>query len=170
MKFSRILWMVMLVGLGSMVARADSAPVDPLLQVNHNGDPTCPPAPLADYSCFSGTTATTPLVLNSLGAFNFVYDGSTDLTDLYVELNPIILPGIYECTSNIFTSCQTYAPPADAFGLEFYLSGGTITPDEEITAQVFPTPEPKAIWLFGMGLIALLGLRKKSYASLQAAA
>ncbi len=155
MKLSSLFLVGMLVAalvvMAAPVAKADGV-TDPHIIIN-----SC----ACDATTFDATnSATNPLVLDFFDATqNFQYIGSTPLTTLFIELSPIIVPGVYDCTSDIFTTCSVYAPPANAFGLEFVLTGGSISQDQTISATV--TPEPSALLLLAVGIVALLGFHKK---------
>jgi hypothetical protein len=152
MKLSRMLLVAMFVIMSAAVAKADGIP-DPHIIIN-----SCS---LCDAATFDATnSASNPLVLDFFNATeDFQYVGTTPLTELFIEINPVIVPGVYDCTSDIFTTCQPWAPPADQFGLEFLLSGGTIEPGQFIAATV--TPEPSTLLMLAMGIIALLAFRRK---------
>jgi hypothetical protein len=158
-----------LVVMAAPSAKADGIPDDPHIIMNGGNDPsTC----TADI-CFDQTAANqdTPVVLdffNSTQTFEYLPTGSssnTDLADIFFLLTgPAIKPGIYTCSGNVFTS--------DCFGVFEDATVSTeypgslelfalvdITPGESGTLEV--TPEPGTFLLLGVGLIALVGFRRK---------
>jgi hypothetical protein len=152
MKLSRMLLVAMFVVMSAAVAKADGIP-DPHIIINAFPDPP-------DVLTFSDNSASDPLLLTFFDSNQvFEYTGSVTLTELFVEINPVIKPGVYDCSSDIFSVCQAWAPPADQFGLEFLLSGGTIAPGQFIDATV--TPEPSTLLMLAMGIVALLAFRSR---------
>ena len=159
MRLSRLFLLGMLMVMSAAIAKADGV-TDPHIIINQC---TC------DATTFDATNSgTNPLVLDFFDSSQFFqYVGSTPLTSLFIELSPRLVPGVYDCTSDIFTSCSPYAPPTDPHGLEFFLTGGSIAPLETLSITI--TPEPSAIILLAVGLVALLGLgRKMGFSPFQA--
>jgi hypothetical protein len=177
MKFLKLLCLVALVGVMSATAvKADSVPPDPKLLISKPGDPTCPPAPGAGYTCFGDNSAADPLFVADLNTpVEFVYDGTTPLEDLFVSFLKGPLGTIYSCDSiDIFTTATCMpASVADhngqeTLGFEFF---GSVTDSlpacavggncSGITA-VLEGPEPNSMLLLvSMGLPAIGFARKR---------
>src|SRR5579863_9724456 len=144
--------------VSAVAAKADGV-TDPTVVVHQSVDPTCSDVPTA--TCFSENSATDPLELSNFDTLNtFVYDGADPLKTLFVEVNPVLVPGIYTCQSDIFAECEPYAPPADPNALEFEFFDGSLAADTEITAIV--SPEPSALLLLSFGLTAVLEIGRAS--------
>jgi len=153
-----------LVVMSAPIARADSVP-DPHIIMNNIGDPELTGSCAADgltSDCFDSTnSATNPLILSFFNdTQTFTFDSSTPLDALYIELvGPAIVPGVYDCSGNVFLgACSGYFPPAIPGGLE--LAADVLIP-AFATVSVTVTPEPSVLLLMGLGLAALIGLRRK---------
>lgn len=165
--------LVALLGFSASIAKADGLADDPTVHMDQvgegPGDPTCAEVP--DATCLTtgglGSSASDPLVvtnLNTLNLFVASTDNTSDIGVLFVEIDPVILPGVYTCESNLLPDCGPYAPPADEFAQEFEFCSdsacdgvGGIAPGTEFSVVV--APEPSALILLAMGLFSLLALK-----------
>jgi hypothetical protein len=171
MRFLKILCLVAIVGLMSAAAvKADSAPGDPKFLLSKPGDPVCPPPGGADYVCFSDNSAADPLFVADLNTpFEFVYDGTGTLDDLFVSFLKGPLGTPYTCDSiGIFTAAPCVAASVadegnqETLGFEFF---GSITdnlaPGQGVVG-VLEGPEPNSmLLLLSIGLPAIGFARKR---------
>ena len=161
MRFVTGILAVVVLALSATAVKAQS-PSDPTVDIDKFPDPVC------TENCFSTNSASDPLEITNFDTDNiFTYTGSTPLTELFVELNPVLVPGIYGCQSDIFAACSAYAPPADPSALEFEFYDGTLDPNTEIDAVV--SPEPGALLLLAIGFAPLFAFRKRTWGAAQAA-
>jgi hypothetical protein len=180
MRFLKMLCLVAIVGLMSAAAvKADSAPGDPKFLISKPGDPVCPPPGGADYVCFSENSALDPVFVPDLNTpFEFVWDGSTALTELWTSFNAGPAGTIYSCASvDIFTtpfgpgmpSCLSYSTGvANVLGFVFNgsatdnLPGCTGGADCSGVSAVLESPEPNSMLLLvSLGLPAIGFARKR---------
>jgi hypothetical protein len=168
MRFLKILCLVAVVGLMSAAGvKADSAPGDPKLLLSKPGDPVCPPPSGADYTCFSVNSPTDPIFIPALNTpFEFVWDGSTALTDLWTSFTAGPAGTIYTCSSvDIFTTapCTQYSTGVpNLLGIVFFGSDtDSLTPGQGIVGTL-EAPEPGSmLLLLSMGLPAIGFARKR---------
>lgn len=180
MKFTRILGLVLLMCGAAGIAKADGS--DPVLTTNKFPDPSCSPAPVGD-TCFSTNSQADPVFFVGTASTvtpqeNFLWDGTGDLTSLFVEFT--FIPGeIYTCASNIYFTCGVVAPSLDPeTDDEFEFTGagkdhpGFIAPCTNVDgvqdcqgfSAVFTplvAPEPDSGLLLFAGLISVVALARK---------
>jgi hypothetical protein len=158
--------------MSATAVKADSAPGDPKLLISKPGDPVCPPAPGADYMCFSVNSATDPLFVSALNTpEEFVWDGSGTLEDLFVDFLKGPVGTIYTCASvDIFTTaaCVEFSSPdttngQETLGFEFFGSSTDgLAPGQGVVATL-EAPEPNSMLLLvSLGLPAI-GFAKKRW-------
>jgi hypothetical protein len=171
MRFLKMLCLVAVVGLMSAAAvKADSAPGDPKFLLSKPGDPVCPPPSGAGYVCFPDNSAADPLFVADLNTpFEFVYDGTGTLEDLFVSFLKGPLGTNYTCASvGIFTSapCELTSVAdhdgQETLGFEFFGSiTDNLTPGQGVVGTL-ESPEPGSmLLLLSMGLPAIGFARKR---------
>ncbi|HEY4949358.1 MAG TPA: PEP-CTERM sorting domain-containing protein [Candidatus Acidoferrales bacterium] len=178
MKSIRVLGLVLLMCGAAGIAKADGG--DPVLTTNKFPDPSCSPAPAGD-TCFSANSQADPVFFVGTADTvtppeNFLWDGTGDLTSLFVEFT--FIPGeSYNCASNIYASCGVVAPSIDPeTDLEFKFTGADLTHPgfiapctnvdgvqdcEGFTASFVGVPEPGSGLLLFAGLISVVALARK---------
>jgi len=161
MRFVTGILAVVVLALSATAVKAQS-PSDPTVDIDKFPDPVC------TENCFSTNSATDPLIIANFDTDNiFTYTGTSPLTELFVELSPILEPGLYGCMSDIFAACEAYDPAAISGGQEFEFYDGTLDPNTEIDAVV--SPEPGALLLLAIGFAPLFAFRKRTWGAAQAA-
>jgi PEP-CTERM motif len=169
MKFSSLFLVAMLIAglvvIAAPSARADGVQ-DPHIIMNGGGDPpTCDPS---TEVCITDANASQddPVVLSFFNSTKtFVYTGTEDITDLFLLLEgAAVKPGAYDCSGNVFTSdCEgVFEDPTiqNEFpnSLELFATVA-LTTGESGTITI--TPEPSTLLLLGLGVVALVGFRRK---------
>ncbi|MHB8755135.1 MAG: PEP-CTERM sorting domain-containing protein [Candidatus Acidiferrales bacterium] len=162
----------LMLGLGLIFsasgARADAAPVDPTVIIN-GLDPSCT---TSGVTCFSSNSVSNPVAMaldpnGLLSPTIFVYNGTSNLDELFVIFsNPMPFED-FTCQSDIFSSCGFVSTVGTSLSddVELFFKGGVLTPGEGFTVQVTPTPEPSALILLLTGMLPIMIFGGKRWAA-----
>jgi hypothetical protein len=176
MKLARLFCFLIILASSAVAAYAQT-PVDPKVIVNFANDPgTCTPGPT--LICYDGVG---PLVETFGSPETFQYTGASPLTILFLEFTFVPPLTAFQCSTNIWTDCETLAgpyPPNVGIELEYLGAGandgggGTCGPcvgqlvsgdqaSVTLTPTVSETPEPGSIILFATGLFSFFLASKR---------
>jgi len=166
MKFSRILWVVLLVGISSMVAKADGA--DPVIVLKiGNGSPDCPTG--------AGSSQSNPILLPDGSPFDCFYTGPpATIANIYIDVVPsspsedaFFESENFVCENGIASNCAevsgAISPGLPEVEFEFFGPftgiGDTIPSGEDlfIDEVSIGAPEPGSMVLLAFGLACLAG-------------